>query len=79
MFNSLRTRMGQILALTALAALMALPASAQTGTGVSAVNDAVSSAAGDATSVVTTNIPYILGVALLFVILKFGKRILNKF
>jgi hypothetical protein len=74
MLNRLRTRIGTVLALAAMSVFMALPAFANT-----AVNTAVSDAASEASSIVTTNIPYVLGVAVLFVALKFGKRILNKF
>jgi hypothetical protein len=77
MLNTLRNRFGQLLALTALAAFMAVPAFAQEA-GTTAVNSAVSDAATSASSLVTTNIPIILGVALLWVALKFGKRLLAK-
>jgi hypothetical protein len=73
MFNRLRTRIGTVLALTAMSVFMALPAFANT-----AVNDAVSDAATSATGVVTAGIPIILGVAALWVALKFGKRLLAK-
>lgn len=51
---------------------------AQAVDGVDAVNSAVSGGVSDATSIVTTNIPLILGVAVLFVALKFGRRLLSK-
>jgi hypothetical protein len=73
MISRIRARFGAVLALTALAALMALPASANP----EAVNTAISSGVTDATSIVTTNIPLILGVTVLFVALRFGKRLLG--
>jgi hypothetical protein len=77
MLNRLRTRIAAVSLMAFAAVLMAVPAFAQT-TGVEAVNTTVSSGVSDATSIVTTNIPLILGVAVLFVALKFGKRLLGK-
>jgi hypothetical protein len=77
MLNRLRARIGTVFVLTALAAFMALPAFAQEA-GTTAVNTAVGDAASSASSLVTTNIPIILGVALLWVALKFGKKLLAK-
>ncbi len=42
------------------------------------VGSAVASAASSATSIVSTGIPVILGVAALWVALKFGRRLLAK-
>jgi hypothetical protein len=77
MLNRLRTRIAAVSLMAFAAILMAVPAFAQTD-GSTAVNSAVSSGVSDATSIVTTNIPLILGVAVLFVALKFGKRLLGK-
>lgn len=66
-----------VLALAAVS-MTAMAALATPSAGVTAVNDAVTEAAADASSVVTTGIPIILGVALLWVVLKFGKRLLAK-
>ena len=76
--TKVRNRAGAVLGLVMLSLLTALPASAQEETGVEAVNSAVSSGVSDATSIVTTNIPLILGVAVLFVALKFGRRLLSR-
>lgn len=43
-----------------------------------AVQTAISAAIGDASDLVTTSVPLIIGVAVLFVGLKVGKRILGK-
>ena len=43
-----------------------------------AVTTAITAAIGDATDLVTTSVPLILGVAVLFVGVKIGKRILGK-
>jgi hypothetical protein len=77
MLNRLRARVGSVVLLALAAVFMAVPAFAQT-TGVDAVNSTVSTGVSDAASIVTTNIPLILGVAVLFVALKFGKRLLGK-
>lgn len=62
------------------AAAMVLPgiASAQGNGGAAAVGTAVSDAAGEATSIVMAGIPIILGVAALWVALKFGGKLLKK-
>jgi hypothetical protein len=78
MFSNLRRRVSTV-ALLALAALMVLPGLAfAQSTGETAVNSAVSSAVTSATSVVTTGIPLILGVAAIWVALRFGKSLLSK-
>lgn len=77
MLSRLRTRIGTVLVLALGAVFMALPAFADDPDGVTVVNDAVSDGVGDATEIVTTNIPLILGVVLLFVVLRFGRKLLN--
>ena len=72
-----RTSVVVLMAFTALA-LMTLPASATATTPESAANTAISDGVGSALSIVTTNIPLILGVAVAFVALKYGKRLLGK-
>ena len=78
MLNRLRTRLGAISIMAFAMALMAFPAFATPPTGEETVNTAVSDGVDTATSVVTTNIPLILGVAVLWVALKFGRRLLAR-
>lgn len=78
MYNRIKTRIATIGLLAFSAMLMAVPAFATPSAGVTAVNDAVSDAAGEATSVITAGIPILLGVAALWVVLRFGKRLLAK-
>lgn len=78
MIQRIRNRVAAIGVMAFAMALMALPALASPSAGETAVNDAVSTAADTATSVVTTGIPIVLGVAALWVALKFGKRLLAK-
>ena len=77
--TNLRRRITSVALFAFAAMFMALPAFAQeAGAGETAVNTAVADAASSATSVVTTGIPILLGVAALWVALKFGKRLLAK-
>lgn len=78
MLNRIKSRLAAVSLMAFAAMFMALPAFATPSDGVTEVNSAVSSGVSDATSIVTTNIPLILGVAVLFVALKFGKRLLGK-
>lgn len=78
MLNRVKSRIAAVSLMVVAAMFMALPAFATPPTGVDAVNTAVSSGVSDATGIVTTNIPLILGVAVLFVALKFGRRLLAK-
>jgi len=53
-------------------------ASATTPTaGETAANTAVADAASSASSIITTNIPVVLGVAVLWVAMRFGKRFIS--
>lgn len=79
MLTRLRNRAAAVMLMALAAVFMALPAMASTPAEEAAVNTAVSDAASTATSVVTTNIPIILGVAVLWVALRYGKRLLAKF
>lgn len=78
MLNTFKRRVSAISLMAFMALTMALPAFATPPTGPEAVNTAVTSAADDASSIVTTGIPIILAVAALWVALKFGKRLLAK-
>jgi len=73
----LRSATTVVLALSMLA-LASVAAFAQTPAYETAVNDAVSDAAGTATNVLSAGIPVVLGVAAIWVALKFGKRLLGR-
>jgi hypothetical protein len=76
MLSRLRTRIAAVSLMAFAAVLMAVPAFAQEAPA--SVTGAITDAAAEATGIVTFGIPIVLGVAVLWVGLKFGKRLLGK-
>lgn len=76
--EAMRSRVAAVglMTLGALALLVG-PAAAQES-GLDAVESAVTSAASDASGIITFGIPVVLGVAALWVALRFGKSLLSK-
>lgn len=74
--QNLKRRFSLVGVMVLALALAAMPAFATTP--VSEANTAISNAASDAKSIVTTNIPVILGVVAAFVVLKYGRRLLAR-
>lgn len=78
MFARLSRRLTAVSMMAFVAILMAVPAFAAPPTPAEVVGTAVTDAAASASSIVTAGIPIILGVAVLWVALRFGKRLLAK-
>lgn len=78
MTTSLRTRAVTVMTMAFVALMMALPAFAEPPTPEEIVGTAVTDAADSASAIVTAGIPIILGVAVLWVALRFGKRLLAR-
>jgi hypothetical protein len=74
---TLRRRFTSVCIMAFAALVMALPAFA-TSHPEEAVETALTDAAASATSIVLYGIPVILGVAILWVGLKFGKRLIGR-
>lgn len=77
--QNLRSRLAAVSLMVVGAVLMAVPAFATTPPAYeTAANDAINDGVNSATSIVTTNIPLILGVVVAFVALKYGRKLLGK-